>query len=149
MGMVNCSSVDPVISVHIRPLITSSPGQAEWTGQVATDCPKEVGPSERKVPREYSPARGSHTCPHQAWICTPGVGDSPRNVLPGTILHSRGWLQSPQSQWAVQCAWRREETDEGRWSWQSTQARAVGREWKMVGHREAGWLGPLPSGIIT
>ena len=36
-----------------------SPPQARLSegGQVATDCPKEIAPSERKVPRRYSPAR--------------------------------------------------------------------------------------------
>ena len=129
----------------------SPPLQARLSegGQVAADCPKEVGPSEKKVSRDYSPARESHTCPHQAWLCMPGVGDSPHNALPGTTPHSRDWLQSPQPGWTIQCAWRRKETDKCWWSWQSSQTRAMGRGQRMVKHLEARWLGPLPRGIIS
>ena len=72
MGMVNCSSVDPVISAHIRPLVTSSQARLSEGGQVATDCPKEVGPSERKVPRVQSSQGKSHLPP-------PGLDLHPRS----------------------------------------------------------------------
>ena len=43
-------------------------------GQVATDCPKEIAPSERKVPRSYSPAREVIPAPSRPGSAPQGWG---------------------------------------------------------------------------
>ena len=53
-----------------------SPPQARLSegGQVATDCPKEIAPSEKKVPRRYSPAREVISAPSRPGSASQGWG---------------------------------------------------------------------------
>lgn len=111
--MVNVSSVGPLISANVSPLLISQAMLSEG-GKGTTDRPKEDGLSERKVP-ESTAQPGKVTPPlTRPGSAPPGVDNSPCSALPGTTAHS-WWLQSPQPQWAVQCTWRRKETDNGRW----------------------------------
>ena len=114
MVIVNVSCVGPLISANVSPLLISQAMLSEG-GQGTTDCHKEDGLSERKVP-ESTAQPGKVTPPlTRPGSAPPGVDNSPCSALPGTTAHSWGWLQSPQPQWAVQCTWRRKETDTGRW----------------------------------
>lgn len=109
--MVNVSSVGPLISANVSPCSSPRPCWVKG-GQGTTDRPRKDGLSEGRSLSTAQPGRV--TSPHQAGSAPPGVDNSPCSALPGTTAHS-WWLQSPQPQWAVQCTWRRKETDNGRW----------------------------------
>lgn len=87
--MVNVSSVGPLISANVRPLLISQARLSEG-GQGATDCPKEDGPSERKVPKSTAQPGKVTPPPTRPGSAPPGVDNSPRGALPGTTAHSRG-----------------------------------------------------------
>lgn len=62
---------DPVILANVRPLLTSSTGQE---GRQQLTAQSEVGPSEMKMPTEYSLPRNVTPAPHQAWLWVPRSG---------------------------------------------------------------------------
>ena len=143
---------DPVISTQVGPLFTFSSGQAEWRGAGSNSEPKgKLAPQmgrclESRIYREkVSPA------PTRLGSAPPGVGDSPHSLSRGTTLHSQGWLQSPQTHGALQCAWRREEIDKASWSWLSSQAGEWKEGWRWWSTLKSGDLSlyPGPSSVRT
>ena len=87
MGMVYDSSWNPVISANIRSLLPFSTHETEWRRGAAADSPKEVGTSEGKVPKEYSPPRECHICP------PPGLALSCQKWGTHHVLHYVGLHQ--------------------------------------------------------
>lgn len=148
MGMVYDSSWNPVISANIRSLLPFSPHEAEWRRGTAADSPKEVGASEGKLPKEYSPPRECHTC------SPPGLALSCQKWGTHHILHYVGLHQIHEcghslSDIAHQSSEAGDRTDKDQWSWQSSQGGVMGRVRDVVEHLEVRWLELLLRGIIT
>ena len=133
---------DPVISTHVGPLFTFSSGQPERRGAGSNSHPQgKMAPQKGRCSESRIYLGKVTPTPARPGSAPPGLGDSPQIVLRGTTFHLQGWLQSPQPDGALQCAWRREEIDKASWSWLSSQA----GEWKEGGR----WWSTLKSGDLS
>ena len=137
---------DPVISAHVGPLLTSYPGQAEWTGEGSNWLPQRKLYHQKGRFQSVQPTQGKSHLPHQAWL-------QPQEWVTHLVVRYEGQHLIHE----VDCRVYNpvEQTGEERkliktwWNWQSSQARAVGSRQKMVEHRKARWVVLLLRVIIT